>query len=125
MPSYCCAAAKQRCVVHLLREIKQASLRNHCKEWKVFARRLRRLVQEALKLVIDRDKLGVPTYERRVANLHLRLADIFGRSYRDKDCERLAKRLDQHSEELLVFLLHPGVPADNNAAERQMCLVLI
>jgi len=39
----------------------------------------------------------------------LRLADIFGRSYRDKDCERLAKRLDKHSEELLVFLLHPDV----------------
>lgn len=119
------AFAKQKCVVHLLREIKQVSLRNHSKEWELFARRLKRLVHEALKLVIDRDKLGAPTYERRVANLHMRLADIFGCSYRDKDCERLAKRLDKHSEELLVFLLHPGVPADNNHAERQMRFAVV
>ena len=119
------AFAKQKCVVHLLREIKQVSLRNHSKEWKLFARRLKRLVHEALKLVIDRDKLGEPTYDRRVANLHLRLADIFGHSYRDNDCERLAKRLAKHSEELLVFLLHPDVPADNNHAERQMRFAVV
>ncbi len=52
------AFAKQKCVVHLLREIKQVSLRNHSREWKLFARRLKRLMHEALKLVIDRDKLG-------------------------------------------------------------------
>jgi len=119
------AFAKQKCVVHLLREVKQVSLRNRSKEWKLFARRLKRLVHEALKLVIDRDKLGEPTYARPVANLHLRLADIFGGSYRDKDCNRLAKRLAKHSEELLVFLLHPDVPADNNHAERQMRFAVV
>lgn len=119
------AFAKQKCVVHLLREIKQVSLRNRSKEWKLFARRLKRLVHEALKLVIARDKVSVSSYEKRVANLHVRLADIFGRSYRDKDCERLAKRLAKHSEELLVFLLHPDVPADNNHAERQMRFAVV
>lgn len=119
------AFAKQKCVVHLLREIKQVSLRNHSKEWKFFARRLKRLVQEALKLVIARDKLSVSAYEKRVASLHVRLADIFGSSYRDKDCERLAKRLAKHSEELLVFLLHPEVPADNNHAERQIRFAVV
>jgi transposase len=114
------AFAKQKCVIHLLREVKQVSLRNRSKEWKLFARRLKRLMHEALKLVIDRDKLGKCKYERRVANLHIRLAAIFGASYRDKDCERLAKRLAKHCEELLVFLLHTNVPADNNHAERQM-----
>lgn len=119
------AFAKQKCVVHLLREIKQVSLRNRSKEWKFFARRLKRLVHEALKLVIARDKVSVSTYEKCVANLHVRLADIYGRSYRDKDCERLAKRLAKHSEELLVFLLHPDVPADNNHAERQMRFAVV
>jgi hypothetical protein len=52
------AFAKQKCVVHLLREIKQVSLRNHATEWQLFARRLKRLMREALKLVVDRDKLG-------------------------------------------------------------------
>ncbi len=119
------AFAKQKCVVHLLREIKQVSLRNQSKEWKLFARRLKRLMHEALKLVVARDKVSTATYEKRVANLHIRLADIFGRSYRDKDCERLAKRLAKHSEELLVFLLHPDVPADNNHAERQIRFAVV
>ncbi len=119
------AFAKQKCVVHLLREIKQVSLRNHSREWQLFARRLKRLMREALKLVVDRDKLGEAPYNNRVANLHLRLADIFGCSYRDKDCERLSKRLAKHCDELLVFLLHPNVPADNNHAERQMRFAVI
>ena len=119
------AFAKQKCVVHLLREIKQVSLRNRSKEWKLFARRLKRLMHEALKLVINRDKLGESTYDRRVAKLHIRLADVFGITYRDKDCERLAKRLMKHSEELFVFLLHPEVPSNNNHAERQIRFAVV
>lgn len=119
------AFAKQKCVVHLLREVKQVSLRNHSQEWKRFARRLKRLMHEALKLVVDRDKMSKRKYDKRVAHLHIRLADIFGASYRDKDCDRLAKRLAKHSEELFVFLLHPDVPADNNHAERQMRFAVV
>ena len=98
------AFAKQKCIVHLLREIKQVSLRNHSQEWKAFARRLKRLMHDAL---------------------HVRLADIFGRGYRDKDCERLAKRLAKHSDEVLTFLLHPDVGANNNHAERQIRFVVV
>jgi transposase len=119
------AFAKQRCVVHLLREIKQVSLRNHSSEWQSFARRLKRLIHEALKLVIDRERLGDKAYERRVANLHIRLADIFGKSYRDKDAERLSKRLAKYNDELFTFLLHSHVPADNNHAERQVRFAVI
>jgi len=119
------AFAKQKCVVHLLREIKQVSLRNGSREWKRFARRLKRLVQDALKLVIDREKLGKQAYESRVAGLHVRLAALFGPSYRDADCERLAKRLDKYSQELFTFLLHPDVPADNNHAERQIRFAVV
>ncbi|HSW39760.1 MAG TPA: transposase, partial [Acidobacteriota bacterium] len=62
------AFAKQRCVVHLLREIKQVSLRNFSSEWQLFARRLKRLIHEALKIVIDRERIGEKEYDRRVAN---------------------------------------------------------
>jgi len=119
------AFAKQKCVVHLLREIKQVSLRNHSAEWQGFARRLKRLIHEALKLVIDRKRLGEDVYDRRVANLHIRLADIFGVTYRDADSERLSKRLYKYSDELLTFLLHPDVAADNNHAERQIRFAVI
>ena len=119
------AFAKQRCVVHLLREIKQVSQRNHSSEWQSFARRLKRLIHEALKLVIDRERIGEKEYDRRVANLHIRLADIFGNSYRDADSKRLSKRLTKYSNEILTFLLHPNVPADNNHAERQIRFAVI
>jgi transposase len=119
------AFAKQRCVVHLMREIKQVSLRNGSPEWKRFARRLKRLIHEALRLVIDRERIGENAYERRVANLHLRLADIFGNTYRDADSDRLSKRLARYSNEILTFLLHPHVAADNNHAERQIRFAVI
>lgn len=119
------AFAKQRCVVHLLREIKQVSLRNRSSEWQRFARRLKRLIHEALKLVIDRERIGENAYDRRVANLHIRLADIFGRSYRNADAKRLSKRLSKYCDELFTFLLHPHVAADNNHAERQIRFAVI
>ena len=119
------AFAKQKCVVHLLREIKEVSLRNSSAEWLRFARRLKRLIHDALQLVIDRARIGEAVYERRVANLHMRLADLFGLTYRDADSERLSKRLAKYSDELLTFLLHPDVPADNNHAERQIRFAVI
>jgi transposase len=119
------AFAKQKCVVHLLREIKQVSLRNRSSEWQRFARRLKRLIHESLKLVINRKRIGANAYQRRVANLHIRLADIFGHSYRNADCERLSKRLAKYSDELFTFLLHPHVAADNNHAERQIRFAVI
>lgn len=119
------AFAKQKCVVHLLREIKQVSLRNRSAEWLRFARRLKRLIHEALRLVIERERIGEEVYSRRVANLHMRLADIFGITYRDADSERLSKRLAKYSDELLTFLLHPNVAAHNNHAERQIRFAVI
>jgi len=119
------AFAKQRCVVHLLREIKQVSLRNRSSEWQRFARRLKRLIHEALNLVINRERIGEAAYDRRVANLHIRLADIFGHSYRNADAQRLSKRLFKYCDELFTFLLHPHVAADNNHAERQIRFAVI
>jgi transposase len=118
------AFAKQRCVVHLLREIKQVSLRNRSPEWQRFAQRLKRLIHEAMNLVIHRKCIGEKAYDRRVANLHIRLADIFGKSYRNADCERLAKRLAKYCDEIFTFLLH-DVPANNNHAERQIRFAVI
>jgi transposase len=119
------AFAKQKCVVHLLREIKQVSLRNRSAEWLRFARCLKRLIHDALQLVIDRPRIGEAVYERRVANLHMRLADLFGVTYRDADSERLSKRLAKYSDELFTFLLHAGVAASNNHAERQIRFAVI
>ena len=55
-----------------------------------------------------------------MAILHIRLADIFGASYEDPDCIRIAKRPAKYNDEILTFLLHLQVPADDNHAERQI-----
>jgi transposase len=89
----------------------KVSLRNRSAQWQRFARRLKRLIHEALRLVIERERIGEEVYGRRVASLHMRLADIFGITYRDADSERLSKRLAKYSDELLTFLIHPDVVA--------------
>lgn len=114
------ALAKQRCVVHLLRELKTVSLRNKAIEWRSFARRVKRLIHEAMALAAARAGIDDTAYQNRVATLHIRLADIFGASYEDPDCNRIAKRLAKYNDEILTFLLHLAVPADNNHAERQI-----
>jgi transposase len=38
----------------------------------------------------------------------------------DPDCQRLAKRIRKHRDELLVWLRNPAVKADNNPAERAL-----
>jgi methylaspartate ammonia-lyase len=73
-----------------------------------------------MALAATRTTLDEPGYQKRVSTLHLRLADIFGVAYEDPDCDRLAKRLAKYHDEILTFLLHLEVPADNNHAERQI-----
>ena len=43
-----------------------------------------------------------------------------GTSWSDPDCQRLAKRILKHLDELLVWLTNPAVSPDNNQAERAL-----
>jgi hypothetical protein len=50
-------------------------------------------------------------------------AEQWGQQYAftaEHPCCALAKRLLRHREELFQFVLQPGVPADNNLAERSL-----
>jgi transposase len=40
--------------------------------------------------------------------------------WNDPDCQRLARRILKHLDELLVWLRNPAVSADNNEAERAL-----
>jgi hypothetical protein len=78
------------------------------------------LIHEAPKLLIDRRRMGEKTYKRRVANSHIRPADILGRSYRIAYAEQLSNRLAKYSGKIFTFLLHSHMAVDNNHAERQI-----
>lgn len=114
------AWAKQKCVVHLLRELKKVSVSNSNLEWLTFKRRLQRLLQDALRLGRDRSKYDDDIYDRRWKRLHDRLFVIYSQEYEDADAARLARRLKKYSQELFTFLEFDGVDADNNHGEREI-----
>jgi hypothetical protein len=114
-----CAADRQYCLVHLLREIERVDLRNHTSAWQAFAKKLRRLLHDALRLRARSD-FTPKRYADRIARLEKRLSALADGQYTDADATRLARRLARHRDHLFTFLRKPDVPADNNHAERQI-----
>lgn len=114
------AFAKQRCITHLLGELKKVSLTNRSKEWRCFCKKLKRLLKDGLRLKIKEGKLKNNRFERKRVFLQERLEKIYEGHYRDLDCRRLVKRLKRHKDEIFTFLDYPEVTADNNHAERMM-----
>jgi hypothetical protein len=114
------AWAKQKCVVHLLRELEKVSLSNTDPEWLAFQRKLRRLLRDALRLGRDRSQYDDMTYNRRWKRLYDRLFALYSAEYGDADAARIAARLERHRDELFTFLEFDGVPADNNYGEREI-----
>lgn len=114
------ALAKQKCLVHLLREIIRVNLFDFSPEWKAFRKKLKRFILDGLRLGRQRGELDPECFERRKTLLQQRLVELYTKSYANENAQRLRKRLERHRNEILTFLDHPEVAADNNHAERQM-----
>jgi hypothetical protein len=111
---------KQRCLVHLLREL--AKLRDELPAAAV-ARHLRpltELFQDAIALGHRREELPAAEFRRQRDVLVQRLDERWWRQSNEPDCQRIYDRLRRHRDELLVFLDEPEVPADNNLSERDI-----
>lgn len=112
---------KQRCLVHLLREL--AKLREELPEPSVrtFIQPLIVLFQDAIQLGKDRDTLTATTFDARHQRLLDRFDDlILNCRSRNSECLRIWRRLFKHADELFTFLNDARVPADNNGAERDI-----
>jgi transposase len=115
------AAAKQRCIFHLLTELLKVDKRNHSDTWRAFRKKLYRLIRDAIKLGTSYKDLDETQYKRRQARIQERLQAIIDADASDKDAKRLQKRLRRHQNELFVFLDHPEtVSPYNNHAEQEM-----
>jgi transposase len=117
---------RQYCLVHLLRELEKVDQHNDTPEWRAFAKKLRRLIRDGIRLR-KRPDFTPQRYERRIRLIDQRLTTLAqwrgadGRPiYRDADTLRLAKRLRKHWDHLFTFLDKPEVPFDNNLAERHI-----
>ncbi|RPI89202.1 MAG: IS66 family transposase [Spirochaetales bacterium] len=82
--NFVCAAAKQKCLAHLLRELEKVSIRNSGEEWLAFAAKTNRFVKDALRLGVERAELSNEKYDRRWKRLYDRLAELHGGEYSTK-----------------------------------------
>ena len=113
------ATERQCCLVHLLRELEKVDLSNHSTEWQAFAKMLRRLVRDGIRLRKRLD-FSPEAYAPRIQRIDRRLVALSHATYADADAARLAKRLARHTDQLFTFLDYPAVPFDNNLAERMI-----
>jgi transposase len=114
-------AQKQKCLPHLLRDLERTT-RYHRPggDWPAFAKTLKRLIRDALRLSKVRSRLSKKRFGRRCERLKRRLRDLLEQPWQQKQARRLVKRLRRHEHELFTFLEHPDVPSDNNHAERMI-----
>jgi transposase len=110
---------RQRCLPHLLRELERVDRTNRSAQWQAFAKMVRRLVRDGIRLRKRRD-FSPERYRSRILLVDRRLMKLAEARYRDPDAKRLAARLLKYSDELFTFLDRPEVPCDNNLAERML-----
>jgi len=109
---------QQKCIVHLLRELRECAKKNNTAEYAAFRKKLKRVIADAVRLA-GREDYDPDKNESLVWRLHDRLAALGAGEYKNPDCRRIAKRLRKHEANLFTFLFHPGVVTpDNNRAER-------
>jgi transposase len=109
----------QKCLPHLLRELLKVDDHNASVEWKNFSRQLRRLVRDGIRLR-KRPDFSKERYASRIRLIHHRLCKLADATYQDADAHRLGHRISKYRDQLFTFLDTPGVPFDNNHAERHI-----
>ncbi len=114
-----CVEDRQYCLPHLLRELLKVDEHNQGIEWQSFAKQLRRLVRDGIRLR-KRGDFDPAKYASRIGLIHRRLCALADATYGDADAARLGERLSRHRDHLFTFLDKVEVPLDNNHAERQI-----
>ena len=113
--------AKQRCLVHLLRELAKLREELPWQSVRAFIQPLIDLFRDAIQLGKDREKLGRATFHEAYRRIIDRFDELMLETRsRHPDCVRIWKRLYKHCDELFTFLDDPAVPADNNGTERDI-----
>lgn len=113
-------SGRQTCLAHLLRDLEHVEKYKHPgPEWAKFAKKLRRLLRDGMRLK-RRDNVPPAEHASRRDRLHTRLAELIETPWKDPQARRLIKRLRRHQNDLLTFLDHADVPFDNNHGERSI-----
>jgi len=112
---------KQKCVGHLLKDLKEMKESKSGRALH-FARQVTNVLQEALALKREKNRLDAFLFHQRVQELESRLDLLIApqRRLSDHDNARFARRLRKHRPHLLRFLYVDELEATNNLAERML-----
>jgi transposase len=113
-------APKQRCLTHLMREVKDTTEKSPGFGDTPLSQKLLRWCKEALRLKKRWEELGDPQYEMKASRLEDRLDALARMESEHPDSKRLCKRLNRHRAELTRFLWDKELDGTNNAAERAL-----
>lgn len=116
---------KQRCLTHLLREVKELGQKDRTFADCPLSRKLSRWCKEALRLKKSWGELPDASYEIKASRLEDRLDELARSSWDHADANRLCKRLVRHRAELTGFLWEEKLDGTNNAAERALRPALV
>jgi transposase len=111
---------QQKCLTHLLRELRDVIARRPELKMHAFFRRCKALVQAMLRLKRRHKELDASSYEHQVKLLENRLTALSQTTWGDGDADRLTKRLLKYRGKLTPFLRHEELDGTNNAAERAL-----
>jgi transposase len=111
---------KQKCLVHLLREFHDCAKRDTSEEYQLNYKKIKRLINDALRLRDRREQFSKMAYLRRVADIKQRLFDFMMSPYRNKNLKRLSERFKKFWLDMFTFLQDPAVAWNNNLAERMI-----
>jgi transposase len=111
---------KQKCLVHLLREFHDCAKRDMSEEYQLNYKKIKRLINDALRLRDRREQLSKMIYLRRVVDIKQRLFDFMMSPYENKNLQRLSKRFNKFWLDMFTFLQDPDVAWNNNLAERMI-----
>ena len=119
------AKGKQKCLAHLLREVKKIEEKNKFDEdtqEELFCQKLKEALKNAIK-VWNEFQGG----EKSIQDLKVtkeitaeKLIEVILSPSENKDIQRIKKRLIKHENELFTFLDHPEIEPTNNRAERAL-----
>jgi Transposase IS66 family/zinc-finger binding domain of transposase IS66 len=113
--------AKQRCLVHLLRELAKLREELPWQSVRAFIQPLIELFQDAIALGKERAQRDTAAFAQARQAILDRFDELLLTSTsRHPECRRIWRRLFRHADELFTFLRDPQVPADNNGTERDI-----
>lgn len=111
---------QQKCLVHLLREMRDCRGKDPPEDYRVPYKKLKRILSDAHRLQAAQGQIPSLDFVRKVRRIKERLFLFATTPHSNKHWQRLSGRFLKHEKKMLTFLDFPGLPDNNNLAERMI-----